>query len=85
MPLDTPPKQMSSGGQRWEQLLRYRYIELVLLWEGQLTTKQLCDTFSIGRQQADQRVIPLFGARAVCQTVLTLFHRTAITRPCQFG
>lgn len=54
MPLDTPPKQMSSGGQRWEQLLRYRYIELVLLWEGQLTTKQLCDTFSIGRQQANK-------------------------------
>lgn len=54
MPLDTPPKQMSLGGQRWEQLLRYRYIELVLLWEGQLTTKQLCDTFSIGRQQANK-------------------------------
>ncbi|MCH1553388.1 MAG: WYL domain-containing protein, partial [Luminiphilus sp.] len=31
-----------------------RYIELVLLWEGQLTTKQLCDTFSIGRQQANK-------------------------------
>ena len=54
MPPDTPPKQMSLGGQRWEQLLRYRYIELVLLWEGQLTTKQLCDTFSIGRQQANK-------------------------------
>ena len=54
MSLDTPPKQMSLGGQRWEQLLRYRYIELVLLWEGQLTTKQLCDTFSIGRQQANK-------------------------------
>ena len=51
---DTPPKQMSLGGQRWEQLLRYRFIELVLLWEGQLTTKQLCDTFSIGRQQANK-------------------------------
>jgi predicted DNA-binding transcriptional regulator YafY len=35
-------------------LLRYRYIELVLLWEGRLTTKQLCDTFSIGRQQANK-------------------------------
>lgn len=54
MSLDTPPKQMSLGGQRWEQLLRYRYIELVLLWEGRLTTKQLCDTFSIGRQQANK-------------------------------
>lgn len=54
MSLDTPPKQISLGSQRWEQLLRYRYIELVLLWEGQLTTKQLCDTFSIGRQQANK-------------------------------
>lgn len=39
---------------RWEQLLRYRYIELIALWEGRLTTRQLCDTFSIGRQQANK-------------------------------
>lgn len=40
--------------QRWEQLLRYRYIELVVLWEGKLTTRHLCETFSIGRQQANK-------------------------------
>ena len=40
--------------QRWEQLLRYRYIELISLWEGRLTTRKLCETFSIGRQQANK-------------------------------
>ena len=39
---------------RWEQLLRYRYIELISLWEGRLTTRKLCETFSIGRQQANK-------------------------------
>ena len=39
---------------RWEQLLRYRYIELIALWEGRLTTRRLCDTFGIGRQQANK-------------------------------
>ncbi len=39
---------------RWEQLLRYRYIELITLWEGRLTTRQLCETFGIGRQQANK-------------------------------
>lgn len=42
---------------RWEQLLRYRYIELIALWEGRLTTRQLCDTFGIGRQQANKDLI----------------------------
>ena len=36
---------------RWEQLLRYRFIEIIVLWEGRLTTRQLCDTFGIGRQR----------------------------------
>ena len=40
--------------QRWEQLLRYRYIELISLWEGRLTTRKLCETFGIGRQQANK-------------------------------
>ena len=44
----------SHTNQRWEQLLRYRYIELIALWEGQLTTRQLCETFGIGRQQANK-------------------------------
>ena len=54
MPADQPSTAKSLGNQRWEQLLRYRYIELVLLWEGQLTTRQLCETFAIGRQQANK-------------------------------
>lgn len=54
MSVETSTSKVALGSQRWEQLLRYRYIELVLLWEGQLTTKRLCDTFSIGRQQANK-------------------------------
>lgn len=42
------------ANQRWEQSLRYRYIELIALWEGRLTTRQLCETFGIGRQQANK-------------------------------
>lgn len=44
----------SHTNQRWEQILRYRYIELIALWEGKLTTRQLCETFGIGRQQANK-------------------------------
>ena len=50
--IDTSRPQLSNP--RWEQLLRYRYIELIALWEGRLTTRQLCETFSIGRQQANK-------------------------------
>ena len=49
---DTSRPQISNP--RWEQLLRYRYIELIALWEGRLTTRQLCETFGIGRQQANK-------------------------------
>jgi predicted DNA-binding transcriptional regulator YafY len=49
---DIPRPKLSNP--RWEQLLRYRYIELIALWEGRLTTRQLCDTFGIGRQQANK-------------------------------
>lgn len=41
---------------RWEQLVRYRYIELIALWEGRLTTRHLCDHFGIGRQQASKDI-----------------------------
>ena len=41
---------------RWEQLLRYRFIEIVALWEGRLTTRHLCDVFGIGRQQASKDI-----------------------------
>ena len=41
---------------RWELLLRYRYIETIALWEGRLTTRHLCDSFGIGRQQASKDI-----------------------------
>ena len=53
--IDTSRPQLSNP--RWEQLLRYRYIELIALWEGRLTTRQLCDTFGIGRQQANKDLV----------------------------
>ena len=39
---------------RWDLLLRYRFIEIIALWEGRLTTRHLCNTFGIGRQQASK-------------------------------
>jgi len=39
---------------RWELLMRYRLIEIVALWEGRLTTKHLCNSFGIARQQASK-------------------------------
>lgn len=39
---------------RWDLLQRYRLIEIIALWEGRLTTNQLCNTFGIGRQQASK-------------------------------
>lgn len=41
---------------RWDLLLRYRYIETIALWEGRLTTRHLCETFGIGRQQASKDI-----------------------------
>ncbi|MEP5764953.1 MAG: WYL domain-containing protein [Halieaceae bacterium] len=41
---------------RWDLLLRYRYIEIIALWEGRLTTRHLCETFGIGRQQASKDI-----------------------------
>jgi predicted DNA-binding transcriptional regulator YafY len=41
---------------RWDLLLRYRFIETIALWEGRLTTRHLCDTFGIGRQQASKDI-----------------------------
>ena len=40
----------------FNRLMRYRYIELIALWEGRLTTKHLCQTFQIGRQQASKDI-----------------------------
>ncbi|GGB82061.1 WYL domain-containing protein [Marinobacterium zhoushanense] len=41
---------------KWEVLLRYRYIEIIALWEGRLTTNHLCNTFGIRRQQASRDI-----------------------------
>ncbi|MEE4192717.1 MAG: WYL domain-containing protein [Halieaceae bacterium] len=41
---------------RWDLLLRYRYIEILAMWEGRLTTRHLCETFGIGRQQASKDI-----------------------------
>ncbi|MFT4520867.1 MAG: putative DNA-binding transcriptional regulator YafY [Halioglobus sp.] len=41
---------------RWDLLLRYRFIETIALWEGRLTTRHLCDTYGIGRQQASKDI-----------------------------
>lgn len=41
---------------RWDLLLRYRLIEIIALWEGRLTTKHLCNSFGIGRQQASKDI-----------------------------
>ncbi|EED34872.1 conserved hypothetical protein [Luminiphilus syltensis NOR5-1B] len=42
--------------QRWEVLVRYRFIEIIALWEGRLTTRHLCEAFGIGRQQASKDI-----------------------------
>jgi predicted DNA-binding transcriptional regulator YafY len=52
MPIETSRKWPF----RWDLLLRYRYIETISLWEGRLTTRHLCDTFGIGRQQASKDI-----------------------------
>lgn len=36
---------------RWDLLKRHRLIEIAVQWEGQLTTNQLSNSFSIGRQK----------------------------------
>jgi len=51
-----PPRTNKKWPFRWELLLRYRFIETIALWEGRLTTRHLCDTFGIGRQQASKDI-----------------------------
>lgn len=41
---------------KWDQILRFRMIEIIALWEGRLTTNHLCSAFSIGRQQASRDI-----------------------------
>lgn len=40
----------------WDQTLRFRLLEIVLQWEGRLTTNHLCHAFNIGRQQASKDI-----------------------------
>ncbi|MGL5948413.1 MAG: helix-turn-helix transcriptional regulator [Aeromonas sp.] len=40
----------------WDQTLRFRLLEIVLQWEGRLTTNHLCSAFNIGRQQASRDI-----------------------------
>jgi len=51
-----PPPSAEKWPFRWDLLLRYRFIETIALWEGRLTTRHLCDTFGIGRQQASKDI-----------------------------
>ncbi|SDJ26356.1 Predicted DNA-binding transcriptional regulator YafY, contains an HTH and WYL domains [Ferrimonas sediminum] len=41
---------------KWDQQLRFRHIEIIALWEGRLTTKHLCQSFGMGRQQASRDI-----------------------------
>jgi predicted DNA-binding transcriptional regulator YafY len=47
---------MGAWPYRWDHLLRYRYIEIISLWEGRLTTGHLTRCFGIGRQQASKDI-----------------------------
>lgn len=41
---------------KFDQLQRYRLIEIVALWEGKLNASHLTDYFGIGRQQASKDI-----------------------------
>ena len=41
---------------KWEHLLRFRFMEIMILWEGRLTTKHLQSTFGIKRAQASRDI-----------------------------
>jgi predicted DNA-binding transcriptional regulator YafY len=41
---------------RWDEMTRFRLIELVALWEGRLTTNHLTDFFDIGRDKASKDI-----------------------------
>jgi predicted DNA-binding transcriptional regulator YafY len=41
---------------RWDQLLRFRLIEVIALWEGRLTSNHLTASFQLGRQQASRDI-----------------------------
>lgn len=47
---------MDKNALTWDQTLRFRLLEIVLQWEGRLTTNHLCSAFDIGRQQASRDI-----------------------------
>ena len=47
---------MSKETLTWDQTLRFRLLEIVLQWEGRLTTNHLRNAFDIGRQQASKDI-----------------------------
>ncbi len=47
---------MKKSDLTWDQTLRFRLLEIVLQWEGRLTTNHLCSAFDIGRQQASKDI-----------------------------
>lgn len=47
---------MSKETLTWDQTLRFRLLEIVLQWEGRLTTNHLRNAFNIGRQQASKDI-----------------------------
>lgn len=53
---NTRPVNPDAWPIRWDLLMRYQLIEIILLWEGRLTTNHLCDNFGIGRQQASKDI-----------------------------
>lgn len=54
----------SEWPERWDLLLRYRLIEIIVLWEGRLTTNHLTRAFGIGRQQASKDINTYLGKAA---------------------
>ncbi|HEY7775435.1 MAG TPA: WYL domain-containing protein [Kineobactrum sp.] len=55
-PFESETKRKGKWPVRWDLLVRYRFIETIVLWEGRLTTRHLCETFGIGRQQASKDI-----------------------------
>ena len=69
---------------KYDLLQRYRLIEIIALWEGQLNAKHLVDHFGIGRQQASKDINTylkeigpdnlVYDASAKCYCIGPRFH-----------
>ena len=49
---------MTAGALTWDQTLRFRLLEIVLMWEGRVPTNHLCTAFNIGRQEGARGINP---------------------------